>query len=202
MIRRLRSDDGGFTLVELVITIVIMGVITLPIANFVIAYFGNLTQTQARLSGSHDRQIAAAYFSQDVADVGLRAATSPYAPRQSVWTSPTGAYCGSTLGATVLLLQWDDWAVSTSGGNNTGSDTVHSAAYVMRSGALHRIYCASGSTVSSDATLIHNYASGGVACSTTCVGASPPATITLTATLAAAGDSQQIVLTGQRRQSS
>jgi len=84
-VRRGRADDG-FTLVELVLAILIIGVITVPLSNAVIAYLHNADATTARLLESHDAQIASAYWAQDVASIGIRNTTSPYALNQSVWT--------------------------------------------------------------------------------------------------------------------
>jgi prepilin-type N-terminal cleavage/methylation domain-containing protein len=196
-----RGIDEGFTLIELLFTIVIMGVITVPLGNFVIGYFQNYTATEARLSGSHDVQIATAYFSQDVANTGLRGGAPNYAPQQSVWTATSGfpaSYCGQGVGSPVLLLKWDDWTVS----GNTGVPTgPHSVLYYAAAGALHRAYCDTGSTVVSAATMVHNYASATVACSSACDGATPPPTITLTVGINSSGDVQSVNLTGQRRQS-
>jgi prepilin-type N-terminal cleavage/methylation domain-containing protein len=178
-----RNRDGGFTLIELLITVAIMGVITVPLANFVIAYFANLTQTQARLSASHDVQIAAAYFSQDVQEMNQL-------------VTPTGSSCGSARGTTVLLMTTDDWTVA----NNTGTDNVHNIAYVAVAGTLHRIYCASGSTISSDATIVHNYASASVSCIPSCTGA--PSSVTLNVTINSSGDTQTVPFVGDRRESS
>jgi prepilin-type N-terminal cleavage/methylation domain-containing protein len=90
MRRGLLRRDAGFTLVELLVVIAIMGVVTVPVANFVIGYFRNSTQAAQRLSVSHDIQIASAYFSQDVANTGLRMGTS-YTPAQSVWVNSAAA---------------------------------------------------------------------------------------------------------------
>jgi prepilin-type N-terminal cleavage/methylation domain-containing protein len=206
--KRSGAGDAGFTLIELIMAIVIMGIITVPLGNFVLSYFENYTQTESRLAGSHDIQIAAAYFSDDVANVGLRDATAPYALQPSVSTAPTGTYCGSGLGATLVLLKWDDWTVSSSGGNNTGTDNVHSVAYVAISGTLHRVYCASGTTMTANTTVVHNlvYPDAGnptpVTCSSTC-NAAPPTSINLRLGIKAPDDTSITyqTLSGQRRQS-
>src|SRR4051812_16024387 len=206
------SDDGGFTLVELVITIVIMGVITIPLGNFTLAYFKNYTETQTRLSDSHDVQIAAAYFSQDIGNAGVRSAstaTPPNDPQQSVWTAPTGTYCGSGTGTTILLVKWDDWSLSGTSGNYTGANTVHSVAYVAQSGALRRVYCASGSSTTSATTVVHNlvYPDGAnatpVTCSTACASAPAPTTVNLKLSIQGETDTSvsYVTLSGQRRQS-
>jgi prepilin-type N-terminal cleavage/methylation domain-containing protein len=210
---RRSSDDGGFTLVELVITIVIMGIITIPLGNFTLAYFKNYTETQARLGDSHDVQIAAAYFSQDIAGTGLRSAptaTPANDPQQSVWTAPTGTYCGSGSGTAVLLLKWDDWTVSGGSGSYTGSAAVHSVAYVAQSGTLRRVYCASGSATTSATTVVHNlvYPDGAnatpVTCSTNCTASTAPGTVSLKLSIRGDTDTSisYVTLSGQRRQSS
>ena len=61
-----RLGDAGFTLTELLITMVIIGVITVPVADLMISYFTNSNTTLSRLNESHDEQIATAYFSEDV----------------------------------------------------------------------------------------------------------------------------------------
>jgi prepilin-type N-terminal cleavage/methylation domain-containing protein len=201
------DDESGFTLVELVVTITILGIIVVPLANFFLSYLRNYTTTQDRISDSHDIQIATAYVSQDIADTGLHDANPPYSLKQSVWvTSLPGSYCGQGSGTTILVLSWDAWSVTGTPSSPTGTDTPSSVAYVNESGTLHRLYCASGTTVSSDATLVHGLQSASVQCSSTCDANTPPARISLTLSIATgpadkAAPSAPVVLTGQRRQS-
>jgi prepilin-type N-terminal cleavage/methylation domain-containing protein len=204
--KRHRRDDG-FTLMELLIVVVVLGVIIVPLGNFLLGYFKNVTTTQQRMSDSHDVQIAAAYFSQDVANTGLHSTADPFPLIQSVWTSGfPGSYCGQGLGTTTLLLEWDAWTVGTTGsGQYTGTQKTSSAAYVTEGSTLHRIYCAAGTTQSSDATIVHNLQSASVSCNTACNGSTPPATVTLSLTISGgatdqAAPSQPVTLTGQRRQ--
>lgn len=212
--RQLHPTDSGFTLIELLLVVVILGIIAAPLANVVTSFFINSATTTARLSGSHDEQLAAAYFSQDVANLGIRDQSSLVAG-QSVWTGsfPAGS-CGAGVGTPVVLLAWDDvaWAGA------AAQDTVDQAAYVVQTVAgeaqLHRIFCTGPSigsqSVSSDVVIAHNIATPlpGVTCAGTgCPSAGPtvPASITLTLNLRSSdpgnrGQTLQVSLTGQRRQ--
>jgi prepilin-type N-terminal cleavage/methylation domain-containing protein len=203
---RLRTDESGFTLIELVVTIVIMGVIFVPLADFFIQYLSSYNQTQARLSDSHDLQISAAYFSQDVANTGLRnqtAGQTTFAPQQSVWTNniPAGFCGGTVVGTPILLLKGDAESV----GSGSGSDTITSVLYVVNAGALVRHSC-SGSAADPDATVVHNLdGTPTVQCSSSCNATTPPATITLTLSVRnSATDTAgaTVTLTGKRRQAS
>ena len=205
MRRPAHRADVGFTLIELVITVVIMGIITLPLGNFVLAYFQNITDTQSRLSDSHDIQIAAAYFSQDVANVGVRPSITSTSFEQSVWVGTAPAPCATGLGNAALLLKWGDALNIT---------VIHSVAYVAESGTLHRIYCASDASTPVDVTVVHNLltvntpqCTAADGSSTPCDSATPPpATISLPLVISSgpgdrAAPSGPVILTGQRRQS-
>jgi prepilin-type N-terminal cleavage/methylation domain-containing protein len=207
--RRSRLGDAGFTLIELVVTIVIMGIVLVPLADFLIQYLHSYTQTQQRLSDSHDLQILAVYFSADVANTGLRNQTSgqtTFAPQQSIWTTGISTtFCGATIAGTpILKLSWDAESV----GSGAGSDTINSAEYVVNAGTLHREFCsqpASGAaTLAPDATVVHNLSgTPAVTCSSTCTAGTPPLTVTLTLTVqggATDNAGTPVSLTGQRRQ--
>lgn len=210
--RRLRAD-AGLTLIELIITIAIMGILTVPMADFLLQYFATYGDTQTRLSDSHDLQIAAAYFSQDVANTGLRTAGTN-APAQSIWTPTSGfpvTYCGQGLGTTMVLLSWDDWTTTAGGSGSTGVDAPDSVAYVVVGGTLVRAYCDGGTAVTTSTTVAHDLAypdSGNltpVTCPTTavaCSTAAAPASVRLQLSIKGTTDTaiSRVTLTGQRRQ--
>lgn len=198
---RRRGDDRGFTLVELIVTVTILGIIIIPISNFVLQYFQTYPQTENRISDSHDLQIATAYLSNDVASAGVNTSDASPTGAQSVWTTafPAG-YCGQSSGTTVLLLSWNTWTVASGTGNSGATSSV---AYVKRSGALHRVYCASGTSTTSDVTIVHGLDSATASCPGGC--GSSPSTVQLTLGISTgATDSAAITsvtLTGKRRPS-
>jgi prepilin-type N-terminal cleavage/methylation domain-containing protein len=219
--------DEGFTLVELLITIVLLGVIIVPLGNVIIGFLRNTDAISVRLTESHDAQISAAYLAADVAGVGVRdwadtTSSPPFPLKQSIETSTVtnagGSYpcvpptvVGRTPNSNPLVrLIWDDFS-----GGVTNSPSQRRVAYVLESVAgqtqkeLHRIVCAGSSTAISDAVLAHDVVSASASCAgaggASCVGAGGqvPATVTVSLTVQDprnTGSPYSIVLTGQRRQ--
>jgi prepilin-type N-terminal cleavage/methylation domain-containing protein len=207
--------DGGFTLVELLVAVVILGIITVPLSNVVIGYLRNADATTARLIESHDVQIASAYWAQDVASIGTRSAGPAYTFTQSVEKNVTydsGLHPCGPLGTPIAIarLAWDDFDAG-------GAKTVVSVAYVVKPTAagpteLHRIRC-DGSPTPSDVMLAHDL-DPSTPPTVGCLGTSGddctaapavPTKVTLHLTLKDPNnhDTAYVVdLTGQRRQSS
>jgi prepilin-type N-terminal cleavage/methylation domain-containing protein len=208
-VRRLRRD-AGFTLIELVMTISILGIIIVPLGNFVIEYLQNYPTTTQRLSDSHDIQIATAYFSQDAANTGVRRITPPYPLQKSAWLpgNPPATFCGDdVVGTLVLLLSWDVPGAL----GSPPSGALSSAAYVatpgtlQTPGTLRRVYCATGASESSNVVVVHNLRSATACVPTACDGATPPATFTISLSISGgttdtAAPAHEVTLTGQRRQ--
>jgi len=92
----LRNDEGGFTLVELLITIAIMGIIVPALAVGVVSILHNSNTTTQRLYESHDAQIAAAYFANDVQSADL--------PVPS-----TDSRCDKALTTAVVRFAWTEY---------------------------------------------------------------------------------------------
>jgi prepilin-type N-terminal cleavage/methylation domain-containing protein len=209
----LTRRDDGFTLIELLIAIVITGVITLPIGNVVVGFFKNSDATSDRMALSHDAQISATYFGEDVATVGMRDYTTPAAANGTRLFLPSiqldalynagGKTCGtSTTPKAIIRFLSDDWDSSVS--PQTMSTGV--AAYYLKAAGtvseLHRIRCVGATTA--DVTLAHNVdpATVSVTCAspTACDTASVPQQVTLSFSVTKPSvGAYPIKLTGQRR---
>lgn len=148
--------DAGFTLIELVVTVSIVGIIAVPLTGVVIEYFKTTVATSARLSESHDVQFVAAYWQRDVASIGVRSPSfvnNTYALQQSVFTGNSQPACPTLpSGTRVVTLAWSSYALDLSA---SSSQTVTAVTYVAApvttpSGTtyqLFRVGC-SGSTIS------------------------------------------------------
>lgn len=208
------GSDAGFTLIELLLTITIMAVISLPVGNLLIGFLHNSKETTARLAESHDAQISAAYFAQDVASLGSRDwtdTTTPYAYLQSVELNApvsSGQFpCGNAgLPDAVIRLAWDDYP----SGANAAPVQTRVAYLVETVGSghqLHRILCSGNATPVTDVVLAHDLVSATATCATSCTGSGSnlPRRITLSLTIAdpasSPGSSYPVTLTGERRQS-
>jgi prepilin-type N-terminal cleavage/methylation domain-containing protein len=207
---RLKRGSDGFTLVELLVAMVILGIISIPLSNVVIGYFRNTNATTARLIESHDAQISSTYWAQDVASIGTRSTTAPYPLNQSVWTGASSLYSCPTAGTRIATLAWDDF---TPAGTRTVIQVVYVVQTVSGQTELHRVRCQGSPAVVSDVTLAHYLDPSTpptVACLGTsgvnCAAAGPdvPKSVTLTLTIRSPknfGAAYVVKLTGQRRQS-
>lgn len=202
--------EAGFTLVELLIAIVIIGVITVPLANALMGSLRNTGETQNRLELSHDAQMTAAYFAKDVSSIGVRdytgapdaAGNLPFKPsvQLNAAYNANGNTCGTaaTPAATVRFLS-DNWDNSVSPAT-VSTDIV---AYYMSATELHRIKCTGSAAPLSDVVVAHNVDATTltVTCSSTCDAVAVPQHVTIAFTLKKTGvDPYPVTVNGQRRQ--
>ena len=169
--RALRSEEHGFTLPEMLITVTIMGLIAAGLAGVVIGYFKTTVDTQSRLTESHDVQFAAAYWQRDVASIGVRgwdANTKSFPLRQSVDVTPA---CSLPAGTRIVTLAWSEYTSL----DSTATPTTISISYVAEPDTggfnLLRVRCTDGATDSSIEVMHSLNALPTVSCDVACTGA-------------------------------
>jgi prepilin-type N-terminal cleavage/methylation domain-containing protein len=206
---RLRRTERGFTLIEVLITMSLMGVVTVALADLVTVALRQMSATSDRMDMAQDAQLGAMYFSRDVAGLGLRDygtvgadGTQPF--KQSVQLDAPftagGVTCGPLPDAAVRLLS-DHWDTSVS----PAVRRTAVVAYYLKEDELRRASCGGpGTAPAFDVRVAANVKPGSltVSCSTACTSTVVPLAVTLRFVLVkpAAGE-YEVVLSGLRRQS-
>ena len=99
---RARREDGGFTIVELMVAMMIMLIITVPLVSSFVLGLRTTTESGQDVQSSVDAQIVSEYFDSDVAG------------SDSVATSGGCALVeGAVTGTTVLTLTWVEGSTNT-----------------------------------------------------------------------------------------
>jgi prepilin-type N-terminal cleavage/methylation domain-containing protein len=107
------NDSRGFTLVELLVAIVILGVLSVAIAAAFTVLARSMDGTQERLTESRGPKLVGLYWVPDV--------------NSSETVNPSGATCG-TVGTTLVSFLWSDdrtgnllatWSVVTAGSTSS-----------------------------------------------------------------------------------
>lgn len=199
---RVKRDDRGVTLPEVLVAITILAIIIVPLADALIGFVRNTDATTRRMNESHDIQLASAYFSRDIQNLGVRN-----------WSSPTldlaqsigDAFQCPGSGTAVFSLAYDDPAAL------AGLPTVIRITYLVRDvngeHQLRRVQCRGTSTVDNDIAVVHNLF--GIPAKPTCdpdpctgAGSGVPRRVTLNLSVKdpASPTETQVVLTGYRGQ--
>lgn len=185
--KRLRRDVGaeaGFTLLEVLIAMLVLGIILPAVAATLFMGVRTTDETNKRLLDSHDIQTAAAFFGGDVQNA------------TSIATNNTTTCVSGDFAATgpLLLLQWTDHSAV----DNT--TVAHSVNYYLSGQQLVRSDCAGGGAPSALAVIHKLDASvlADVQCQPTSCNANPvPAGVAIRGKTADSG--QMFSLTGTRR---
>jgi len=67
MLRRRLQRDAGFTVIEMILSIAILGVVMSALVGLMFASMAANQKTKSRLDGTRDEQFSAVYFAPDVA---------------------------------------------------------------------------------------------------------------------------------------
>ena len=181
-LRRARSDEG-FTLIEMVITVAILGIVAVAMFGIILQYLKVTGATQTRMSESTDQQFISTYWQNDVSSLGRRAFNpgnaDPVPSLQSVYVGSAGPDgCGNSTGSVVVAFTWIDYAVNAANPANAWTGTSQEVAYVRVGAgapyALKRVRC-KGGVQSDSVTVAHNLTgSPTITCDTTCTAATTP----------------------------
>lgn len=98
-----RERDSGFTAIELIISTVILGIITLPLLSAFVLGIGTSAESNQRTLNSTDAQLLSTYFASDVASSDSVSVSRPLTS-----TSNAPFTCGLTADVAVSF----DWVAS------------------------------------------------------------------------------------------
>ncbi len=189
MLERLgRRRDDGFTLIEMVLTVAILGIITATLLGVVLQYLKTTSDTSARLSESTDQQFISSYWQNDVSSLGQQtlSPSGTLTTAQSVFVNAAGpSNCGTSLGSVVVALAWNEFDVNPANPDNAWRTTPHEVAYVtVPAGSrlwLKRVRCRDGATSQPQTVARNLTAKPDITCDTTCESStSPPNRVSMT----------------------
>ena len=187
------GDDGGFTLVELVVSIAVLGVVMVGITAVMFTALVADRETATRLDASRDVQFVTAFLADDV---------------QGATSVETGAAARCGTGTAVLELRGASYDPASLAEQVTVVSYVLTTATVdgVVTGSLHRYGCAAGAspapayplTPATDVVVAHYLAAAppAVTCSPSPCGA---ATTAVSVALAPAGGGDPVSVGGTRR---
>jgi prepilin-type N-terminal cleavage/methylation domain-containing protein len=186
--RRQRTPgDDGFTLIEMVITVAILGIISATLLGVVLQYLKTTSDTSARLNESTDQQFISAYWQNDVSSLGRQtfSGSVPLTAAQSVFVNAAGpSSCGTAVGAPVVAFAWNEFNVNAADPDNAWGTTPQEVAYVtVPAGSrmlLKRVRC-KGGAASAPQTVAHNLTgTPTISCDTSCSATTPPNRVSMT----------------------
>ncbi|MBA2952733.1 prepilin-type N-terminal cleavage/methylation domain-containing protein [Nocardioides sp. CGMCC 1.13656] len=188
--QRPAERDDGFTLIEMVITVAILGIVSVALCGVMFSYLTSTTETSARLNESTDEQFISTYWQNDVSSLGRRyfsSSTNTFGVDQSVFVGAAGpGGCGGSVGSVVVAFGWNDFETDPTA-PDPWSTTAQGVAYVtVPNGSrfnLQRVRCR-GAVVGAPLTVAHNLTgTPSISCDTTCTAATPPNRVSMTFTV-------------------
>ena len=190
-IARLRNrtrGEGGFTLAELLVALVIQGLIMGALAMAFVGIMRGGTQVHQSLDATSDARIAAQYIISDA-----RNSSGPEMSLTDTSSCPDASPPVAGTASPVVRFNWDST-------DSDGSTVPNIVNYVLVANSLLRRQCVNGALVS-DRAVASSVQSVNVACSpnTDCSGSPTSITVTITSTTDVAGSAYQYSLTGAFR---
>lgn len=186
-----RRDDDGFTLIEMVISVAILGIVSAALLGVVVQYAKTSRDTSARLNESTDEQFVSTYWQNDVSSLGRRSlavASATFSTDQSVFvgSAPPGG-CGGSVGSVVVAFAWNEFDAGTTPPADPWSSKPQRVAYVIVPNGsrflLQRVRC-KNDVAGSPQTVAHNLTEAPViTCDTSCISTTPPNRVSMTFTV-------------------
>jgi prepilin-type N-terminal cleavage/methylation domain-containing protein len=179
-LRRTRGDDG-FTLIEMVMSVAILGIVSATLLGVVFQYLKTTSDTSARLNESTDQQFISTYWQNDVSSLGRQtfSGSVPLNAAQSVFVDAAGpGNCGTAVGTVVVAFAWNEFNVNAVNPDNAWNSTPQEVAYVtVPAGSrllLKRVRCRNGVTSQPQTVARNLTAKPAIACDTTCGSTTSP----------------------------
>lgn len=210
------SRDAGFTLVELVVAIAILGIISAALVGVVIQYFKVSVSTESRLKESSDIQFVSTYWQRDVSSLGVRDFTpsdtvTPVPSKQSIWVGVADPGGCTTAGSQpIVSFAWSGYTIGAANSDDAWTTTTNRVAYVALADGnqytVERVWCGAGSVPT--LTVARNVTSWSVTCDGGACGSTLPNVVQLKLHVQDASNpgttgppnTHNITLTGERRQ--
>ncbi len=208
-----RAADGGFTLIEVLLTVTILAVISAGLFGVVFQYLNVAGVTRTRLSESTDQQFISTYWQNDVSSLGRRsfnpADANPVPTTQSVFVGAAGpGGCGNGVGDVVVAFAWQEYAINAAPAGAWASKPQE-VAYVRVGDeapfVLRRVRCNDG-VAEPPLTVAHNLTGAPtITCDTTCTSATLPNRVSMQFSVRDASESESAgyttTVSADRRQS-
>ena len=137
--RRSRADQSGMTLIELLVSIVLLTLITGTLATVLATGLSNDRPARQRARENNDAQVIAAYLVRDAQAAG---GSSPQTGRLNTAlgvSTSDAAGCTTGSGTLVVRFKWRDWT-----GAATFDDNVANYFFNAADNSLARVTCIDG----------------------------------------------------------
>jgi prepilin-type N-terminal cleavage/methylation domain-containing protein len=181
-----RPADEGFTLVELMVAVAILGIVMGAITAATIVGLRTTDETSTRLSESHNAQMASTFFAHDVASAS------------DVSLTDTACSGGATV---VVRFAWSEYTTA------AGTSVPKVASYVVEHDAaekrlVRRLCAGAGVTLVGSVAVVHfplSVANPVIACDLATPGTCPSATPTTVTLSMSEASTYRYAVSGTRR---